>query len=64
MADMPFRPAADYWTNKADLPGAIGLSERLRRVVDWIGPVSDRGSSSRWVLITCYDVTLRKLKFF
>ena len=63
MADVPFRPSADYWTKEADLPAAIKLAERLRRVVDGVGRFGT------WfiiplVLITCYDVTLRKLKFF
>ena len=63
MADLPFRPSDNYWTREADLPGAIRLAERLRQVVDWVGRFGT------WfilplVLITCYDVTLRKLKFF
>ena len=63
MADNPFRPSADYWTREADLPAPIRLSDRLRRVVDLVGRFGS------WfiiplVLITCYDVTLRKLKFF
>ena len=63
MADLPFRPSDNYWTKEADLPSAVKLSERLRRVVDSVGRFGS------WfilplVLITCYDVTLRKLKFF
>lgn len=63
MAEHPFRPSDDYWTNDADLPAAVKLSERLRSVVDVVGRFGS------WfilpmVLITCYDVTLRKLKFF
>jgi len=63
MADFPFRPSDNYWTKQASLPRAIQLAERLRRVVDRVGRFGT------WfilplVLITCYDVTLRKLKFF
>ena len=63
MADLPFRPSGNYWTREVELPAAIKLAERLRRVVDWVGRFGT------WfilplVLITCYDVTLRKLKFF
>ena len=63
MADLPFRPSDNYWTREADLPGAVRLAERLRRMVDLVGRFGT------WfilplVLITCYDVTLRKLKFF
>ena len=63
MADNPFRPSDDYWTSEADLPTPVKLSERLRGVVDRVGRFGS------WfiiplVLITCYDVTLRKLKFF
>ena len=63
MADLPFRPSDNYWTREVELPAAIKLAERLRRVVDWVGRFGT------WfilplVLITCYDVTLRKLKFF
>ena len=63
MADLPFRPSDNYWTREVELPPAIKLAERLRGVVDWVGRFGT------WfilplVLITCYDVTLRKLKFF
>ena len=63
MADLPFRPSDNYWTREVELPAAIKLAERLRRVVDRVGRFGS------WfilplVLITCYDVTLRKLKFF
>ena len=63
MADLPFRPSDNYWTREAELPAAVKLAERLRRMVDVVGRFGT------WfilplVLITCYDVTLRKLKFF
>ena len=63
MADLPFRPSSDYWTRDTDLPPAIRLAERLRQAIDWVGRFGT------WfiiplVVITCYDVTLRKLKFF
>ena len=62
MADLPFRPSDNYWTRSADLPRTIHLAERLRRAVDLVGRFGS------WfilplVLITCYDVTLRKLRF-
>ena len=63
MADLPFRPSDNYWTREVELPAAVKLADRLRGVVDWVGRFGT------WfilplVLITCYDVTLRKLKFF
>ena len=63
MADLPFRPSDNYWTREVELPAAIKLADRLRGVVDRVGRFGT------WfilplVLITCYDVTLRKLKFF
>ena len=64
MAEQPYsRPSDNYWTNEAELPTALKVSERLRVAVDWVGRFGS------WfilplVLITCYDVILRKLKFF
>ena len=63
MAERPFRASDNYWTDQAELPGTVKLSERLRVAVDRIGRFGS------WfilplVLITCYDVILRKLKFF
>ena len=64
MAEQPFfRPSDNYWTDPADLPKTLALSEWLRVGVDWVGRFGS------WfilplVLITCYDVILRKLKFF
>ncbi|MCY4286650.1 MAG: TRAP transporter small permease subunit [Thiotrichales bacterium] len=62
MADLPFRPSGNYWTREAELPAAIKLAEWLRRAVDRVGRFGS------WfilplVLITCYDVTMRKLRF-
>jgi len=62
MADLPFRPSGKYWTREAELPAAIKLAEWLRRAVDRVGRFGS------WfilplVLITCYDVTMRKLRF-
>ena len=63
MAEMPFRPSDNYWTNQAELPATLTVSDRLRVAVDRVGRFGS------WfilplVLITCYDVILRKLKFF
>jgi len=62
MADLPFRPSGNYWTREAELSAVVKLAERLRRVVDRVGRFGS------WfilplVLITCYDVTMRKLRF-
>jgi len=62
MADLPFRPSSNYWTREAELPAAIKLADRLRRMVDRVGRFGS------WfilplVFITCYDVTMRKLRF-
>ena len=59
----PVRSDDNYWTRKADLPTGVRISERLRVAVDRVGRFGS------WfilplVLITCYDVVLRKLKFF
>ena len=63
MAEQPFRASDNYWTNEAELSAAVKLSDRLRVLVDRVGRFGS------WfilplVLITCYDVLLRKLKFF
>ena len=62
MADLPFRPSGNYWTRESELPAPIKLAEQLRRMVDRVGRFGS------WfilplVLITCYDVTMRKLRF-
>ena len=63
MAEQPMRAVDNYWTNEAELPGIVKVSDKLRALVDVIGRFGS------WfilplVLITCYDVLLRKLKFF
>ena len=64
MAEQPvFRPSDNYWTNEAEFPAVLKLSGRLRVAVDRVGRFGS------WfilplVFITCYDVILRKLKFF
>ena len=63
MAEQPVRASDNYWTSEAELPAAIKVSDRLRTMVDRVGRFGS------WfilplVLITCYDVILRKLKFF
>ena len=63
MAEQPMRAVDNYWTNEAELPGIVKASDKLRALVDVIGRFGS------WfilplVLITCYDVLLRKLKFF
>ena len=63
MAEQPFRPSDNYWTNDTELPATVRVSGRLRAMVDRVGRFGS------WfilpmVLITCYDVVLRKLKFF
>ena len=62
MADLPFSPSSNYWTREAELPATVKLAERLRRMVDRVGRFGS------WfilplVFITCYDVTMRKLRF-
>ena len=63
MSEQPTSPSNNYWTSETDLPATVKVSERLRMVVDCVGRFGS------WfmlplVLITCYDVILRKLKFF
>ena len=64
MAEQPtLRPSDNYWTNEAELPSTLKVCEKLRVAVDRVGRFGS------WfilplVLITCYDVILRKLKFF
>lgn len=63
MAEAPVRAPDNYWTDEADLPTALKASERLRALVDRVGRFGS------WfilplVIITCYDVILRKLTFF
>ena len=63
MAEQPTRASDNFWTDEAELPGLVKTSDRLRALVDVIGRFGS------WfilplVLITCYDVLLRKLKFF
>ena len=63
MAERPVRASDNYWTSETELPAAIKVSDRLRAMVDRVGRFGS------WfilplVLITCYDVILRKLKFF
>ena len=63
MAEQPMRAVDNYWTNEAELPDIVKVSDKLRTFVDVIGRFGS------WfilpmVLITCYDVLLRKLKFF
>ena len=63
MAEQPTRAANNFWTDEAELPGLVKTSDKLRALVDVIGRFGS------WfilplVLITCYDVLLRKLKFF
>ena len=63
MAEQPIRPSENFWTDEAELPGTVKASDKLRALVDSIGRFGS------WfilplVLITCYDVLLRKLKFF
>jgi len=62
MADLPFSPSSNYWPREAELPATVKLAERLRRMVDRVGRFGS------WfilplVFITCYDVTMRKLRF-
>ncbi len=63
MAEQPIRASDNFWTDEAEIPAAAKVSDRLRAFVDGIGRFGS------WfilplVLITCYDVLLRKLKFF
>ena len=63
MAEQPMRASNNFWTDEAELPGLVKTSDKLRALVDVIGRFGS------WfilplVLITCYDVLLRKLKFF
>ena len=64
MAEQPtLRRSDNYWTNEAELPSTLMVCEKLRVAVDRVGRFGS------WfilplVLITCYDVILRKLKFF
>ena len=63
MAEQPMRASNNFWTDEAELPGLVKTSDKLRALVDLIGRFGS------WfilplVLITCYDVLLRKLKFF
>ena len=59
----PARRLDNYWTDEADLPKGVATSDWLRVLVDRVGRFGS------WfilplVFITCYDVILRKLKFF
>ncbi|MCY4451385.1 MAG: TRAP transporter small permease subunit [Immundisolibacterales bacterium] len=63
MAEQPMRASNNFWTDEAELPGLVKTSDKLRALVDVVGRFGS------WfilplVLITCYDVLLRKLKFF
>ena len=63
MAEQPIRASDNFWTDEAEIPAAAKVSNRLRAMVDRIGRFGS------WfilplVLITCYDVLLRKLRFF
>ena len=63
MAEQPMRASNNFWTNEEELSGVVRTSDRLRALVDRVGRFGS------WfilplVIITCYDVLLRKLKFF